>query len=389
MKELQVIIDVWEELKRSGKTAVLATIVAVRGSTYRHPGARLLMSGDRQMVGLLSGGCLEADLAERARDVLASGDPTLVTYDLSSVTDIVWGLGLGCNGTVQVLIERLPSASGPDPLAFVADCLRRKQVGVLATLFCVNGQVNGRVGARLMLHPDHPVTENLGDAELADAILADAQEALQEGRSAVKVYQLSRGHAEVFIEVVQPPVSLVLFGGGPDAVPVVRLAKELGWHVAVVDHRPAYATRDRFPHADAVVLSPPEEVPERLQMDARTVAVVMTHHYLHDLGLLKRLLPTPIRYLGVVGPKSRTERLLEELRAQGIVPAGDQLTRLYGPAGLDIGPEAPEQIALAIVAEIQAVLAGRAGGSLRDRKGPIHDRMMASHRSVSPEKAER
>ncbi len=339
------------------------------------------------MVGLLSGGCLEADLAERARDVLASGDPTLVTYDLSSETDIVWGLGLGCNGTVQVLIERLPSASGLDPIAFVADCLRQKEIGILATLFCVNGQVKGRVGARLMLHPDHPVTENLGDPELANAILADAQEALQECRSAVKAYQLSRGHAEVFIEVIQPPISLVLFGGGPDAVPVVRLAKELGWHVTVVDHRPAYPTLDRFPHADAVVLSPPGEVPERLQMDTRTVAVVMTHHYLHDLDLLKRLFPSPIRYLGVVGPKSRTERLLEELRTQGIAPTGDQLTRLYGPAGLDIGPEAPEQIALAIVAEIQAVLAGRAGGSLRDRKGSIHDRMMASHHSVSPEKA--
>ncbi len=387
MKELQAIIDVWEELNRSGKTAALATIVAVRGSTYRQPGARLLMSGDGQMVGLLSGGCLEADLAERARDVLASGGPTLVTYDMSAETDIVWGLGLGCNGTVQVLIERLPSASGLDPIAFVAACMRQKQVGVLATLFCANGQVNGRVGARLMVHPENPVTGNLGDPELASAILADAQEALRECRSAVKAYQLSRGYAEALIEVVQPPVSLVLFGAGPDAVPVVRLAKELGWHVTVVDHRPAHATLDRFPHADAVVLSPPEEVPESLRMDTRTVAVVMTHHYLHDLDLLKRLLPAPVRYLGVVGPKSRTDQLLEELRAQGIVPPGDQLTRLYGPAGLDIGPEAPEQIALAIVAEIQAVLAGRAGGSLRDRRGPIHDRMMASHHAVSPEKA--
>lgn len=375
MRELQAIVEAWEELRQRGKTAALATIVSARGSTYRRPGARLLMRDDGRMVGVLSGGCLEADLMEHARKVLASGEPTLVTYDMTSATDLVWGLGLGCSGAVRVLVERVPHASGPDPIAFLADCLRRKGTGILATLFRVDGQVDGGVGARLMWHPNHPVTGSLGDRELVDAIRADAHEVLWEGRSAAKAYQLSRGSAEVLIEVVQAPVSLVLFGAGPDAAPVVHLAKELGWYVTVVDHRTACATRDRFPEADAVLLSPPGDFPARLELDGRTVAVVMTHHYLHDLDLLKRLVPSPVRYLGVVGPKSRTDQLLGELRAQGLPPTGDQLARLYGPAGLDIGPEAPEEIALAIVAEIQAVLAGRTGESLRDRKSPIHDRI--------------
>jgi len=182
----------------------------------------------------------------------------------------------------------------------------------------------------------------------------------------------SYGPTDVFVEVIEPPVPLLVFGSGPDAVPLVRLARELGWHVTVADERPAAASGGRFPGADATLTCAPEAVPERAGLDARTVAVLMTHNYLQDLRLLEVLLPLPVRYLGILGPKRRTERMLGDLRKQGLEPSEDWLGRLHSPAGLDIGADTPEGIALAIVAEINAVLAGRTGGPLRERDGPIY-----------------
>jgi xanthine/CO dehydrogenase XdhC/CoxF family maturation factor len=154
---------------------------------------------------------------------------------------------------------------------------------------------------------------------------------------------------------------------------VVRIAAELGWEVVVVDWRPAYARRESFPEASAVVLCEAERVGECVEVDGRSVALVMTHHYLHDRSLLRFLLPSAARFIGILGPKRRTEALLEDLREEGLSVTSEQRDRLHGPAGLDIGAESPEQIALALVAEIQAVLAGRPGGWLREREGPIHD----------------
>jgi len=412
MKELEDIVAAFEKVKTGGKTAAIATLVKASGSTYRRPGARMLMTSDGQMVGSLSGGCLEGDVFEQAQAVMTSGKPIVVQYDTMSDEDIIWGLGLGCNGIVQILIERLEAESplthilhyppnppckggnsAPSPLqgegwggvkglgarfelnhlAFLTDCLRLRHVGVLATVFHIEGQVHAQVGTRLMLHPDSTVKSDIEDADLLAQIREDAQKALDDNRSTVKVYPLPLGKAEVFIEVIQPPVPLMIFGAGHDAVPLVRLAQELGWYVTVVDSRKVETTRERFPSADEVVLSRPESISDRIYVNNRTVAVVMTHNYLHDLEILKTLLPSPVRYLGILGPKSRTEKLLQDLQEQGITPTENQLQRFYSPVGLDIGADTPEEIALSIVAEIQAVLTNHSGGSLRNKLGPIHD----------------
>jgi xanthine/CO dehydrogenase XdhC/CoxF family maturation factor len=460
MKELQDIVAAFEKVKTGGKTAAIATLVKASGSTYRRPGARMLMTSDGQMVGSLSGGCLEGDVFEQAQAVMASGKPIVVQYDTMSDEDIIWGLGLGCNGIVQILIERLeqespltqilhhparacfqtspPDSDPPQPplsrgensvqvplfkgdlggspglktdpsppyqggnksqklaspepkevlrgvnndsgarfelnhLAFLTDCLRLRHVGILATVFHVEGQVKAQVGTRLMVDPDGSVKSDIEDADLVAQIHDDTQQVLNDSRSKVKAYLLPTGKAEVFIEVIQPPVPLMIFGAGHDAVPLVRLAQELGWYVTVVDSRQADGTRSRFSSADEVVLSRPEGIGEQVQLDNRTVAVVMTHNYLHDLELLKILLPSPVRYLGILGPKSRTEKLLQDLQEQGITPTENQLQRFYSPVGLNIGADTPEEIALSIVAEIQAVLTNHSGGSLRNKLGPIHD----------------
>lgn len=374
-KELHAIIEAFAKIKEDGKTAALATVVKVKGSTYRQPGARMLITPNGQMVGAISGGCLENDVFERAQKVMVSGESALVTYDTTSNEDIVWGLGLGCNGVVQVLIEPLDHRAEPNYISFLAECLSRCDTGVVATVFHTEGEIASKIGSRMMLGQDGKAISDIKDIDLDRIVIKDACEALCDGRSKVKEYQLLSGKAEVLIEAIQPPVMLVILGAGNDAIPVVCFAKELGWHVTVVDSRPAYATLERFPLADVIALSRPETAYEYVHLNARTAVVVMTHNYLHDLTLLKTLMPFPLRYLGILGPKSRTKRLLQKLMDEGVSIAEKNLNHLYSPIGLDIGTDTPEEIALSIVAEIKAVLADRSGGSLRERKGPIHSRM--------------
>lgn len=371
MKELREILRALEPLQKRGEKAALATIVKTKGSTYRRPGARMLMTSDGQMIGSISGGCLEGDVFEHAKKVMNSGEPVVLNYDTSSDDDVVWGLGLGCNGVVHVLVESLRQM--PKYLSFLAECIEPHRCGVLATVFRTEGEIGAKVGSRMTIAEDGSTSGMIENQSLRSAIASDAKEAIRSGHSIIKEYEVSGGKAEVFIEVVQSPMPLVIFGAGHDAIPVVRLAKELGWNVTVVDGRPAFASKERFPQADNVILSKPEDVHKNVLLDLRGAAIIMTHNYNHDVTILRQILPLPLRYLGVLGPKRRTQKTLEDLRNEGIGPSEDQISHIYSPVGMDIGAETPEEIALAIIGEIQAVLAGRSGGSLRNRKGPIHE----------------
>ncbi|MDZ4878272.1 MAG: putative xanthine dehydrogenase subunit A [Chroococcidiopsis cubana SAG 39.79] len=373
MNEAQAILKALELSQQNGETVFLATLVKAQGSTYRRPGARMLMTSKGRMVGTISGGCLENDVFERTQQVMHSGKPIVVKYDTSSQEDIIWGLGLGCNGMVQVLIERVELDNELSPFAFLSQCLQYKQQVVVATVFYVEGKVRVEVGDRCVLRGRNKIA-NIEDLHLSQAILTDARSAQCDRQSCTKTYKLSTGRAEVFIEVIQPPTSLVIFGAGHDAVPVAHFAKALGWDVTVVDSRANTATHQRFPFVDNIILTRPETAQQQLCVNERTVAVVMTHNYLHDLELLKMLLESAVSYIGVLGSKQRSEKLLQDLHARSIGYTQAQLQRLYAPVGIDIGADTPQEIAIAIVAEIQAVLANRQGGLLRDRASSIHPR---------------
>jgi len=352
MAELREILAAFADLRRHGEAGVLASVVHVEGSTYRRPGARMLVLPDDRMVGLLSGGCLEGDLLEHARAVRESGQPRLVHYDSRAQDDIVWGLGLGCAGVVEIWLERV-TAEQPGPLPWLEAWRRQRAAGAIATRLEAPGE-------RRALHPDGHLE---GDLAGADDALREAVARRRSGR---------RG--PLCVEFVPAPLHLVLFGGGPDAVPVARLAAELGHDVAVLDGRPAYARPERFPLA-RVTQTEPEAAVSAAGLGAESFAVVMTHHYLRDRTILRDLLesPVPPRYIGVLGPQRRSQDLLRDLAADGLVVDDAARARIFAPAGLDIGGDGPESIALAILAEIQALAAGRSGGWLRERKGPIHD----------------
>lgn len=372
MKELQRILNAFGRVRAEGKSAVLATVVSTSGSTYRRPGARLLITGEGQMIGSVSGGCLERDVFRRARRVLQAQEPQVVRYDSMSEDDIVWGFGLGCNGVVDVLLEPVPGGRERGHMDFLDACLRLRQDGVLATVFAVEGCEGVKVGCRLMLREGVPAQSDIADSTLKEAILADARQVLSSGDSQVRAYEMAAGRAEVFVERIEPPHPLVIFGAGHDAVPLVRLAKEIGWHVTVVDGRPGYATKSRFSQADTLLAARPDEIKERVPLESRTATVVMNHNYFDDLEVLRILLSSPVHYIGVLGPKRRTERLLGDLHKDGGTAGADQLDNMYAPVGIDIGADTPEEIALSILAEIKAVITGRRGGMLRERRGSIH-----------------
>ncbi len=343
----------------------LATVVHVRGSAYRRPGARLLVTSDGRSAGLISGGCLEEDVKVRAGKVLRSGQPGLVTYDSTSPDDLVFGLGLGCNGIVSILIE--PARASEGILSFFEACVALRKPARIATVFESDGL---RIGARWMDWPDGGGTGEGADASTLDSLRDLCRAGLR--RSSVEDLVHPDGRwARVFVETIAPPPALVVFGAGDDAIPLVHGAKDLGWSVTVVDHRPALASRERFPEADAIHCLRPEALSDRPDLvPAEALVMVMTHRFEHDRVLVSTLLGRPLRYLGVLGPAARTHRLLE---GRSLPPS----SVLRGPAGLDLGAESPEEIALSILAEMQAVLTHRPATSLRSRPGPIHETVLA------------
>ncbi|MGJ5675019.1 MAG: XdhC family protein [Nostochopsis sp.] len=368
MNELQAILKFFEESRQKDKTAYLATIVNTKGSTYRRPGARMLMMSTGQIVGAISGGCLENDVFEHTRQRMPSGKPIVVTYDTTADEDIIWGFGIGCNGVVQVLIERLDRSLNPIP--FIQECFNKRQRGVIATVFNVEGSSNLAIGAKLMLASDGSLVSDIKEPNLLPTLVCDAKSALYTQHSSINKYQFSCGSIEVFIEVIRPPTPLIIFGSGRDAIPVVQFAKSLGWNVTVVDCRANEATRDRFLMADNVILTRREIIDKQVSFDRDTVAVVMTHNYFDDLEILKMLLPSSVKYIGILGAKQRTKEILGKIHH-----SKEQLEKLYFPVGLDLGAETPQEIAIAIIAEIQAVLSNRCGGMLKDRNGSIHQKL--------------
>jgi xanthine/CO dehydrogenase XdhC/CoxF family maturation factor len=370
MNEIVAICRAARETLARGERAVLVTVVRTVGSTYRRPGARMLFSESGRPVGFVSGGCLEADLAERARDVLASGATGTAIYDMRSPDDVVWGLGLGCGGEVRVLLERLDPPDVPPHLRFLERVVGGDPPGVLATVFDARGAAPARVGDRW-----YRTVEQRGEGaeRLGEVVDGAVREVLGLRRTAVRTFQAGRGEVDVLLEHVAPAPTLFVFGAGRDAVPVTALAATLGFRVIVADDRPAYASAANFPAADEVRVIPRERLDRAdLPIDRSSAVLVMTHHFLRDLEILALVLARPAAYVGILGPARRTELLLDELGARGL-DVGAARARIRAPAGLDIGAETPEEIAVSALAEIRAVLAGRDGGPLRERDGPIHD----------------
>jgi xanthine dehydrogenase accessory factor len=381
MNETRAVVEAFDAASARGERCALATVVDVEGSSYRRPGARMLVSATGATTGTISAGCLESDVVEHARDVMRTGAARLVEYDTAATSDdVAWELGLGCSGIVRVLVEPLA------PRSLYMEALRRScDAGpdasrTVATVYhCATTEPPDGAGissgARLVVdgagHVDH---EKLS-GEMVAMLEAHVRSMMRDGAVPVaRSCHLEGIAAKVFVETLLAPVSLLVFGAGHDALPVVELARGLGWRTEVVDPKAREASRARFAVADRVTLLRPGDIGGQVGITPRTVTLLMSHDYAHDAMSLGVLLASPARYIGVMGPRERTERMLKELAASGATSLLDptSLARLHAPAGLDIGANGPAEIALSIVAEMRALLDGRLGRPLRERAGPIH-----------------
>ena len=372
MKEIRDIIKAFDEAQQHGKRTALATVVHVEGSSYRRPGARMLIEEDGQLTGAISGGCLEGDALRKAQLVMTEKRSRLVTYDTMDDDDAKFGVGLGCNGIIQVLIEPIDVKDPNNPIQYLKAVNGKRQKAVLVTLFSLQDKKDPQTGTCLLLKEDGSLIDHT--PVLKDVFFADAKEALINQNSSFKNYISEDHNLTAFIEVIKPPVSIIIIGAGNDVMPLADMADVLGWETTVVDGRASYAKKERFASACQVLVSKPEQALEQIHIDEHTVFLLMTHNYNYDFAMLRQLLQKNVTYIGMLGPKKKRERMLSELNDEGFVFTAQQLSVLHSPVGLDIGAETSEEIAISILAEIKALFAGRDVQSLRTIKEVIHER---------------
>ena len=321
MGEALSAIQRWRD---DGQAVALATVVATRRSAPRPLGSKLAVSETGQLAGSVSGGCVESDVAVHAREVLESGTPKLLSYGIPD--EDAWEVGLPCGGEIDVFVERIEGEL-PDP--------EKPQV-----IFTV---VEGDRAGERWVSDDGEVT---------------------------RTQMLERDGERVFAEVLGPPPRLLIFGAVDLAEELSRAAKGLGWRTIVADARARFATIERIPSADELLVAWPEEVLQRFEPDDRTAVVVLTHEDRWDVPALAGALTSDAFYIGALGSRRTQERRREQLLETGI--SEEHLGRLNGPAGLDLGAGTPAETAVSILAEILAVRAGREGGRLRASSDRIH-----------------
>jgi xanthine/CO dehydrogenase XdhC/CoxF family maturation factor len=359
MAEIDKILSLWKQCEQAGEEAVLATVVKTQGSSYRLPGARMLMTRTGMRAGSVSGGCLEDDLVKKAWWLTESG-PMIRRYDTTPDGEIAAEFGLGCNGIIHVLLERI--MAGNIVMNLIRDCRSSRSSAAVAHVLGPQESV----GTRLVIGVDGDTVHNLSDSKLAESLRTAAEAARAERES----FFWNGDRQEAFVETLTPAIRLLIFGAGDDAVALANLAKHFGWEVAVYDGRAHYARPDRFPMADVVAVRLPGMI-SQLPLDPWTVAVTMSHSYSQDLEVLTELSETSIvPYIGVLGPRKRTEQMFQEVDLAQLAES----PILHSPMGLDIGAEGPDQVALAVVSEIQAAMNRRKGGPLSQRHGSIHAR---------------
>ncbi|HEY1049844.1 MAG TPA: XdhC family protein [Prosthecobacter sp.] len=364
MDDIKAILNQWAE--NPLEDFALATIVRTTGSTYRKAGARMLIAPDGTTTGMVSGGCLEREVAEHGRSVLQHGRSTLLSFDTRRL--------LGCNGAIDLLVEPVYSPINMEGHFFATawECLAQRRCLVASTLF----EAESPLEAEEIELGTHPLIAESGRAfsthGLPESARLEGGTLFHATRPVERCYTMGGGRASVLLHNVSPPIRLYVCGGGPDVVPVAALAAQLGWEVRVVTHPSQEAPE--LPPLCMHVAGTAQEVGAQLLPDSRTACVVMTHHYGRDLAWLSALLPLRLPYLGLLGPRKRFNELFNTLISETNLADGDMtaLDTLHSPIGLDLGADGPEEIALSIVSEVKAVLSGRGGGFLRNRQGAIH-----------------
>jgi xanthine dehydrogenase accessory factor len=367
MKELRQIFETWSAYKSTGKKAALATVVSVEGSAYRRQGARMLIMEDGKWKGSISGGCLEGDALKKAKKIMDGTTSQLLTYDTTEEGAHDLYLGLGCHGRIEILLEPLNENDSMNPLTFINSFFEKNEEAILATITESEKSFSCK---RYLFYPDEALSHDW-------KVYADGfYHALETGKSLNYTFEEDNNQIKIFFEYLNPGIELYIFGAGFDVVPLSEFSKVLGWKVAVYDDCIAHLSPMRIPKADSLNMVDFCSIPNHFTPGRFAAALVMSHNYKFDIKSLRFLLDKNIAYVGLMGPKARFVRMLEDDPA---LAAYQNNGRLFSPVGLDIGAESPEEIALAITGEIKSFFAGRSGNMLKERLVPIHERKKALH----------
>jgi xanthine/CO dehydrogenase XdhC/CoxF family maturation factor len=375
MKEITEIINAFDKAQSEGRQTALVTLVHVEGSSYRRPGARMLVTDTGELTGAISGGCLEGDALNKALHAMHQQKNMLVTYDTTDEDDAVLGLGLGCNGVIQVLIQPVKNGDENGPVQLLKKVTESRRNNILVTLFSLQERKGEQPGTIIHKSEENIFYAGGVDASLKKIIEDDINTSFNNHKSSFKNYKTLDTDVTAYIEYIPPAVSLVIVGAGNDAEPVAAIASVLGWQVTLIDDgRDKNTKAGRFTGTCQLLAVKPEEVLKNVTLDDNTFFLLMTHNYNYDMAMLRELLPRNVKYVGVLGPKKKMDRMLAELETQGFRFTRQQLSSVHNPAGLDIGAETPEEIALSMIAEIKAVISGKSGNPLRNSTDVIHPR---------------
>jgi len=365
MTEIGKILKAYQKAESEGKETALATVVNVEGSSYRQPGARMLVTEDGILTGAISGGCLEGDALRKALLAIHQKQNKLITYDTSDESVLEFSVQLGCNGIVHILFEYIDSNDPQNPLEILKKVEEKRSDSVVVTLFSLERN-STQVGTVNIYQENKIFGKNIYPLE------KEMVNVLRNKSTAVQNILIENGEQTALLQYIAPPVSLIIAGAGNDVQPVVKMADILGWEVTVAEGRITHVTQKRFPEAKNVLVAKPGELLQNIVIDDRTYFVLMTHNYKYDLEILKLVLKTSCTYIGILGPKTKLQRMFDDLNEDGIILTEDDFKRIYGPIGLDIGAETSEEIALSVISEIKAVMEDRKGTSLRYKNDKIH-----------------
>ncbi|MDT0687698.1 XdhC family protein [Autumnicola psychrophila] len=374
MRELDAILAEYEHLKKAKTGCVLVTVVHVEGSSYRKAGARMLVDEFGNITGAISGGCLEGDALRKALHAMHQQKNKLVSYDTSDEDDAVIGAQLGCNGIIQVLFEPLDYVDEGNPCELLKNVISQKKPLAIVVQFNLN-KIKLQKGTKFIISENSEVTGEIPKKTLFDHILGKAQLSLKKEQNDFAEYLIDGETQHIFIQNYQPPVKLIIVGAGNDARVLVQQAELLGWDTIVTDGRPTHANKCRFTTSCQVIVSKPESTLENIEINHRSCFVLMSHNYHYDLAVLKLLVAhEEIPYIGILGPKKKYVRMLDELAIEGFKLNTKVLNKIYAPVGLEIGAETPAEISISILAEIQSVLTGTSARNLREKSSPIHNK---------------
>lgn len=372
MREFRDIIASYDQATQQGLDCVLATVVHLEGSSYRRPGARMLVTENGKMTGAISGGCLEGDALQKALLTFTEKKSRLVTYDTTDESDEVIGIQLGCEGIIHILFEYIHTEDPCNPIELLRLSQQKRQELVLVTGFDLSNKKNPQLGTCLLLNQQQLIAAKENSSPLSRFIVEEGAQSFSKRKSIVKDYAHPNYAGNLLFEFIQPAIALFIIGAGNDAIPLITIAHQLGWDVSVVDGRNTHAKKDRFISACQILVSKPEQVLDKIAIDSRTCFVLMTHNYQYDVKMLAALIHQPISYIGILGPKKKLQKMIAQLTDEGIAITDSMLNKIYGPTGLEIGAETPEEIAISILAEIQAVFTNKQGSMLRLKKDLIH-----------------